>query len=132
MNTLYEVLAPLRAVADHLDRHDLPIPVGINVSVYGRTVTVQLQETGLCLVSDALLAWARTLADVAAEAWRPPSGHSVHLSVAGRLPSGQLVHVYDAVDFDSATFPDLPTDARHDLSLTVLHVWAAASGEVAA
>jgi hypothetical protein len=131
VNTLYEVLAPLRAVADHLDRHDLPTPVGINVSVYGRTVVIQLRETGLRLTSGALLAWARTLADVTVEAWRPPTGHSVHLTVSGRLDSGQLLHVYDAVDFDAATFPDMPEGSKHDVSLTVLHMWASA-GEVAA
>jgi hypothetical protein len=131
MNAFYEVLTPLRAVADHLDRHDLPRPVGINISVYGRTVVIQLQETGLRLVSGGLLAWARTLTDVAAETWRTPTGNSVHLSVAGRLPSGQLLHVYDAVDFDPVAFPDMPEDAKHDVSLSVLHVWASA-GEVAA
>jgi hypothetical protein len=55
----------------------------------------------------------------------------VHLTVAGRLHSGQLLHVYDAVEFDPATFFDMPEDAKHDLSLTVLQVWASAR-EVAA
>jgi hypothetical protein len=131
VNTLYEVLVPLRAVTDHLDRHDLPTPVGVNVSVYGRTLVVQLHQVGLRRIAGALLAWARTLADVTVEAWRTPSADSVHLTVVGRLSSGQLLHVYDAVEFDSATFPDMPEDTKHDLSLTVLHVWAAA-GEVAA
>jgi hypothetical protein len=131
MNTDYEILAPMRAVIAHLERHNLAAPVGVTIATYGRCVSIHLQATGLVDVSGALLVWARTLADVTVEAWRPPTGDSVHLSVAGRLPTGLLLHVDDGVPFDAATFPDLPTDARHDLSLTVLHVWAS-SGEVAA
>ncbi|HEV7976139.1 hypothetical protein [Amycolatopsis sp.] len=131
MTTTYEILAPMRAVMAHLERHDLAAPVGINIATYGRSVTIHLQATGLGDVCAALLCWARSLADVTVEAWRPPTGDSVHLNVAGRLPTGLLVHVYAGVPFDAATFPDLPTGARHDLSVTVLHVWAS-SGEVAA
>jgi hypothetical protein len=131
MNTAYEILAPMRAVIAHLERHHLAAPVGIDISTYGRSVVVHLQGDGLTGVSAALLGWARTLADVNVEAWRPPSAVSVHLTVSGRLPTGLLVHAYAGVRFDVATFPDLPTGARHGLSLTVLHVWAS-SGEVAA
>jgi hypothetical protein len=63
MNTLYEVLGPLREIADHLDRHDLPTPAGVTVNVCGRTLMVQLHQVGLHGVSAALLAWARTLTE---------------------------------------------------------------------
>jgi hypothetical protein len=131
MTTDYEILAPMRAVIAHLERHELAAPVGVTIATYGRSVTIHLQATGLADVSAALLVWARTLADVTVEAWRPPTGDSVHLNIAGRLATGLLVHLYAGVTFDAATFPDLPTGARHDLSLTVLHVWAS-RGEVAA
>jgi hypothetical protein len=130
MNGDYEVLAPLRAIAAHLERHELPAPVGVDVRAFGRPVVVQLHQVGLRSASGALLVWARTLADVTVEAWRVPSGDSVHLTVAGRLLAGLLVHVYDAVDFDSATFPDMAEDAKLGMPLRVLHVWAGA-GEVA-
>jgi hypothetical protein len=130
MNTIYEVLAPLRAVADHLERHELPAPVGVTIRSYGRAVTVQLHQVGLHRVSGALLAWARTLAEVTVEAWRSPAGDSVHLTVAGRLPSGLLIEVYDGVPFTPMAFPDLPVDAKQEVELGVLHGWAAI-GEVA-
>jgi hypothetical protein len=131
MNSAYEVLAPLRAVADHLERHELPAPVGITIRSYGRAVTVQLHQVGLHRVSGALLAWARTLADVTVEAWRSPAGDTVHLTVAGRLPSGLLIEVYDGVAFAPVAFLDLPADAKQDVELGVLHGWAAAEGVAA-
>jgi hypothetical protein len=127
MTTTYEVLAPLRAIADHLDRHDLPVPVHVDVRTYGRVITVQLHESGLSGLARALLTWAASLAENTVELWRCPSGHSVHLTVAGRLPSGLLVHVYGSAGYSSAMFPDMPEDTKQDVELSVLRRWAVAA-----
>lgn len=41
-----------------------------------------------------IAAWADTLSEVTAEAWRIPSGESVHPSVIGRFSDGATVRVY--------------------------------------
>ncbi len=57
-------------------------------------VTVQLTCHEPSAIAQGLLAWADTLTQVTAQAWRAPRGDSVHLSVTGRLPGGASVLVY--------------------------------------
>jgi hypothetical protein len=85
---------------------------------------MQVHEGELPRLARALLAWAASLAESTVELWRCPEGHSVHLTVAGRLPSGLLVHVYGSAVYTSAMFPDMPEDAKQDVELTVLRQWA--------
>jgi hypothetical protein len=63
----------------------------------GVAVTVQLSSREPSAITTGLLAWADTLIEITAEAWRGPRGDSVHLSVTGRLPGGTQVQVYSAL-----------------------------------
>jgi hypothetical protein len=72
-------------------------------------------------IASALLAWADTLTEVTAEAWRVPGGDSVHLSVLGQLPGGVSVRVYGGVPFTQHGIGgDLAPDASKTVPLAVL------------
>jgi hypothetical protein len=124
----------LDSIREHLATYDLPEPWSVSVHrvpVYGRAqVSVQLTSTAFPALASVLLAWADTLADVRAEAWRVPDGSSVHLSMRGRLEDGTTVHVFDGVPYD-ARF-QLDADQQQPISLAFLREWAAFDEGVAA
>jgi len=86
----------LAAISEHLTDFELP-PVA---SIYIRTdmsapqVTVQLPHRDPAAVAKGLLAWADTLTQVTAEAWRVPHGDSIHLSITGSMTASASVLVY--------------------------------------
>ncbi len=72
-------------------------------------------------IATGLLAWADTLTEVTIEAWRVPSGDTVHLSVIGRLPGGVSIRVYGGVPFtERGIGADLAPDASTTVPLAVL------------
>jgi hypothetical protein len=84
-------------------------------------VTAQLACHTPPQTGSALLAWANTLAEVTAEAWRVPSGQDVHLSVIGRLRGGASIRVYAGVVFtEHGIGADLAPDASTTVSLATL------------
>ncbi|MGH3905449.1 MAG: hypothetical protein ACRDTE_14860 [Pseudonocardiaceae bacterium] len=91
----------LDAIRAHLAEFELPAPWSVTVtcSLAGPGVSAQLAGQEPPEIAAALLAWADTLDGVSAEAWRVPSGDSVHLSVTGRLPGGATLRVFDAAPF---------------------------------
>jgi hypothetical protein len=120
MTTAVDLLDSLRT---HLAAFDLPELWSVHVvaSFRGPNVTVQLARHEPPQIDDALLAWADTLTDVTAEAWRVPHGNSVHLSVIGQLPAGISVRVYGGVPFTQHGIGgDLAPDASTTVPLAVL------------
>jgi hypothetical protein len=94
-------------------------------SLYGEHVLIQLRTSQLPELAAGLLGWADTITNVSAEAWRPPTGTSVHLTVTGRLHDSTLVKVYSGVPYTVDVFgPDLQPDGRQSLGLSVLRGWA--------
>jgi hypothetical protein len=82
---------------------------------------VQLRGHDFPEVAAALLAWADTLTAVTAQAWRVPSGHSVHVSVTGQLTHSARIRVYGAMTFTGRGIgADLAPDATTPLSLLAL------------
>jgi hypothetical protein len=68
-----------------------------------------------------LLAWADTLTEVSAQAWRVPQGETVHLSVTGLLPGGAAVRVYGAMPItDCRPAADLAPNATTTVPLVIL------------
>jgi hypothetical protein len=129
--TTVDLLDSLRT---HLTTFDLPHLWSVHViaSFSGPNVTVQLARREPPQIAGALLAWADTLTDVTAEAWRVPNGDSVHLSVIGQLPPGVSVRVYGGVLFtEHGIGADLTPDASTTMPLTVLRE-RATLGEVTA
>ncbi len=116
----------LALIHEHLATFELPEPWSVRVTPqhsYGEApVGVQLRGLLLPGVASDLLAWADTLTDVSAEAWRVPGGYSVHLSIRGRLADGTTVAVFDGVDQD-ARFGLAPGE-RQPVSLACLREWS--------
>ena len=128
MTTHTDYLSALAALSEHLITFDLPSPIWsttVQREFSGHAVTVQLHCRVLPALAGALLEWADTLTDVAAEAWRPPSGHSVHLTVAGRLITGTPLKVYGGLSHAVQVFgPYLEPGERHSIPLGLLRQWA--------
>ncbi|HKR52658.1 MAG TPA: hypothetical protein VJT72_24375 [Pseudonocardiaceae bacterium] len=107
----------------HLADFELPDLCSVHASIHEPHITAQLRAQDPSQLAAGLLAWADTLTQPTAEAWRVPNGHSIHLSITGRLPGGVSVHVYGAMPFTargpggnlapSATAPVLLTTLRH-------------------
>lgn len=118
--TAADLLDSIRA---HLADFALPDLYSVNVtqSFSGPSVTAQLACHTPPQTGSALLAWADTLAEVTAEAWRVPSGEDVHLSVIGRLPGGVSIRVYAGVGFtEYGIGAGLPPDASTTVALATL------------
>jgi hypothetical protein len=98
MNTVVDRLDSLRA---HLTAVELPELYSVTVvtAVGTLDVSAQLACHHPPEIASGLLAWADTLTDVTIEAWRVPSGDTVHLSVIGRLPGGVSIRVYGGMAF---------------------------------
>lgn len=125
------LLTYLSTIQAHLARHPGlagPCCVKAEIHTLGTNVVIQLDcNHRLSTVAGGLLTWADSLTDVTAEAWRVPSGDSVHLSVTG-LAGGVSVLVYDAAPFDVAVFADLVPGQRQPISLGQLRAWALGLG----
>jgi hypothetical protein len=120
MTTAVDLLGSIHA---HLAAFDLPPLWSVHVvaSFSGPNVTVQLARHESPKIVDTLLAWADTLAQVTAEAWRVPSGDCLHLSVIGRLPDGVSIRVYGGVPFTQHGIgADLAPNASTTMPLAVL------------
>jgi hypothetical protein len=115
MTTTVDLLATITA---HLAEFELPATASVHVAerMSGPQVTVQLSCRTPSAIAQGLLAWADTLTDVSAQARRVPRGHSVHLSVSGRLPGGTAVLVYGG---RAATHCALATDLVADATTTI-------------
>jgi hypothetical protein len=122
--TPVDLLDSLRA---HLTTFDLPALWSVHVvaSFSGPNVTVQLTRREPPEIASALLAWADTLTEVTAEAWRVPSRDYVHLSVIGQLSGGVSIRVHGGVPFtEHGIGGDLAPDASTTVPLAVLRAQA--------
>jgi len=115
MNTVVDRLDSLRA---HLTAFELPDLYSVTVvtAVGTLDVSAQLACHHPPEITSGLLAWADTLTTVTTEAWRVPSGDSVHLSVIGRLPDGVTIRVYGGMAF---TVHGIGANLTPDASTTV-------------
>jgi hypothetical protein len=118
MTTTVDLLDSLRA---HLAAFELPDLCSVHVTRYGPNVTAQLTCHAPPQIAGALLIWADTLTGVTIEAWRMPSGDSVHLSVLARLPDGASIRVYGGMPFtQNGIGAELAPDASATVPLAML------------
>ncbi|HWR48061.1 MAG TPA: hypothetical protein VN327_10695 [Pseudonocardiaceae bacterium] len=113
----------LDAFRSHFDQFELPDLYSVHVITGsgGPRVSAQLAAHHPPQIATGLLAWADTLTDVTAEAWRVPSGDSVHLSVIGRLAEDVTVRVYGGVPFTPrGPGADLAPNTSATVTLAVL------------
>lgn len=120
MNNTVDLLA---AVYAHLTEFDLPPTASVHVAaaMSPPQVTVQMPCGAPSVVANGLLAWADTLTEITAGAWRVPQGDSVHLSVTGRLPGGISVKIYGGLPVTHCSqATDLAPNATTTLPLVTL------------
>jgi hypothetical protein len=116
-------------LAAHLTDHPLPQPASLQVITRAGHSQARAQvhsDTAPTVAAD-LLAWADTLTTITIQAWRPPHGANVHLSLTTTLtgPTGTIeLDVYGGADDDSDLFADLAPDQHWDISLEHLRTWA--------
>jgi hypothetical protein len=120
----YPVAGLLAAIGEHLAAFELAEPASVDVRAIAsdEPVSVQLDRLGLPAVAAELLAWADTLTDVSAHAWR--NYPSVHLRLLGRLTDGTGVRVYDSVPADDVASLGLDPNSRCPITLGRLRAWA--------
>ena len=129
--TVVDLLDAIRAHLADFELSDL-CSVTVTTSSLTPQVSAQLAGHEPPEIAAALLGWADTLTEPAADAWRVPSGDTVHLAVTGRLPGGASVRVYGGVPFhEHGCGADLTPGARTPLLLRALRP-IAALGEVPA
>lgn len=118
----------LAVLGTHLGDFELPgvASVHITIGTAGPEVCVQLAcHHQPPAVAAGLLAWADTLTETSAQAWRVPRGDTVHLSITGRLPGGTEVLVYGGVPVtDLRLCADLAPGAKQTLTLAALRCLA--------
>ena len=114
----------LDAISTHLTAFELPAFASVHVAtpIPGEeAITVQLRGHDLPDIATALLTWTDTLTAVTAQAWRVPSGHSVHLSIAGQLTRGARIRVYGGMSFTGCRIgADLAPGATTTIPLPAL------------
>lgn len=121
--TTTQLLEVLRA---HLASFELPQPCSVHLtpSLSTENVTAQLARHTPAQTGSALLAWADTLTEVTAQAWRVPSGEAVHLSVTGHLTGGAPIRIYTGVEFtEHGIGAELAPGASTTLPLATLRQW---------
>ncbi len=128
------LLTYLSTIQAHLAKHRGlagPFYVKAETDSYGPNVVIQLDcNRRLSAVAGGLLTWADSLTEVTAEAWRVPTGASVHLSITG-IAGGMSVMAYDAAPFDASVFADLAAGQRRPINLGQLRAWAIGTGVAA-
>jgi hypothetical protein len=118
-----------RLLAAHLANHALPEPASLEVisKTQQSRITAQVYPLTLPEVAAELLAWADTLATVTVQAWRPPSGDRVHLSMTSTLsgPTGTVeLTVFGGTDHDPAAVGELAPGEHRVMTLGELRTWA--------
>jgi len=127
------IVDQLEILHAHLAAFELPELYSVYVSADPGEpcVTVQLAAHHPSQIATGLLAWADTLTEVTAQAWRAPAGDSVHLSVSGQLPGDVTVCVYSGVSCTPHGIgADLTPRGRKTVPLAALR-HLATPGEVA-
>jgi hypothetical protein len=119
-------------LTSHLADHALPEPASLEVisRTHHSRLTVQVHPMTVPEVATEVLTWADTLTTITVQAWRPPAGERVHLSMASTLggPAGTVeLAVFGGADHDPALVGDLAPGEYRAVTLGELRAWAAAS-----
>lgn len=112
-------------LATHLSDHALlePAVLEVNSKTYQSRLTVQVSSRTVPGIAAELLAWADTLTTVTVQAWRPPTGNRVHLSMLSTLAGPVELTVYGGAPHDPTLIGDLAPDECRAVTLGELRAW---------
>jgi hypothetical protein len=116
-------------LATHLADHALPEPASLEVisRAHQSRLTVQVHSMTVPKIATEMLAWADTLTTVTAQAWRPPTGDRVHLSMASTLSSPAAtveLNIFGGADHDPVLVGHLAPGEHRAVTLGELRTWA--------
>jgi hypothetical protein len=116
-------------LATHLSGHALPEPAALeaNSKTHQSRLAVQVSSRTVPSIAAELLAWADTLTTLTVQAWRPITGHRVHLSLASTLtgPTGPVeLTVYGGAPHDPTLIGELAPEEHQAVTLDELRTWA--------
>jgi hypothetical protein len=116
-------------LATHLSDHALPEPAVLeaNSKTHHSRLTAQVSSRTVPSIAAELLTWADTLTMVTVQAWRPTTGHRVHLSLTSTLtgPTGPVeLSVYGGAPHDPTLLGELAPDEYRAVTLGELRTWA--------
>jgi hypothetical protein len=118
-------------LATHLADHASSLPEPVCLEVISRAhqsrLTVQVPSMTVPEVASEVLAWADTLTTVTVQAWRPPTGDRVHLSMASALsgPAGTVdLVIFGGADHDPVLVGDLAPGEYRAVTIGELRRWA--------
>jgi hypothetical protein len=114
-------------LATHLSGHALPesAVLEVNSKTYQSRLTVQVSSRTVPGIAAELLAWADTLTTVTVQAWRPPTGNRVHLSMLSTLAGPVELTVYGGAPHDLTLLGELAPDEYRAVTLSELRTLAA-------
>jgi hypothetical protein len=116
-------------LTSHLTDHALPEPACLEVisRTHQSRLTVQVHSMTVPKVASEVLAWVDTLTTATVQAWRPPSGDRVHLSMASTLsgPAGTVeLTIFGGTDHGPALVGVLAPGEYRPVTLGELRSWA--------
>lgn len=119
-------------LTSHLADHALPEPFSLEVisRAHHSRLTVQVRSMTVPEIASEVLGWVDTLTTATVQAWRPPTGDRVHLSMVSTLngPAGTVeLAVFGGADHDPVLVGDLAPGEYRAVTLGELRTWAAAS-----
>lgn len=118
----------LGSIREHMTTHEIDAVIdSVRADACdGGSIAVHLTHNDLPAVAAGLLAWADTINNIVAAAWRIRYGDNVHLRITGQLPDSTWIEIYGAVTYTETTFgADLQPGGQQSLGLAVLRSWAA-------
>ena len=113
-------------LATHLADNQLPQPAALSIltkEAGHSELTAQLRSTTLSGIATDLLVWVDSLTTVTVQAWRPPHGERVHLSITSTLTSPMNtveLTVFGATGYDPTLIADLEPGERRTVTLGTL------------
>jgi hypothetical protein len=109
----------LAAIVAHLGAQPLPPVVSVSVRNVDPAVLVQTSGRKPADRIAVLLAWADTLATVRAEAWLPPTTHSLHIMIFGTADAGLTVEVFTGIPTECADQLDVQLEPDQHTEITL-------------
>jgi hypothetical protein len=114
-----------QVLATHLSDHALrePAALEVNSKTHQSRLAAQVSSRTVPSIATELLAWADTLTTITVQAWRPPTGNRVHLSMLSTLAGSVELTVYGGAPHDPTLLGELTPDECRAVTLGELRAW---------
>jgi hypothetical protein len=128
MTSLHIAIRLLGSIREHMTAHQIDAEINsVQVDACdGGSIAVHLTHNDLPVLAAGLLAWADTITNIVAAAWRPRYGDNLHLRITGQLPDAIWIEIWGAVTYTGTILgTELQPGGRQPLTPGDLRSWAA-------